>query len=673
MSPRQPTAQYSNQRDVEARHAMYRRMDHAHIEAMQNLMISAIASETGEEMPPKVRLLLSAIQGAHGGGKVVNEEFERNYLALADQLQFTGNEEARRSRVRAWVNAFEEWQVKTYHLVVITKGGEIVGYSDNKDPIYSGTKFIDLVKPIADQAVMRARETEQWRGNKEKKIKAHPGKALSAQVAWAIKQLGRHSEYVEPLPADADAVIDTNADAPEPTEEEMIAARLAKLSEYVKGRRDRMLKDEQRVNDRLCDGEMLSDAEIDGRLVVLDVHHANALKALKDSFASARQYLSKQRRVRLAHAMNFTHAGDDAEDSHAQPSNLLTDADARHGTGSGANGYYILRKFSDVPEGEVEEIIEERGGKEKLTPPPDETRINIEESELDMCEAALWWASRGVPVVPLHEVYDGICTCSCTRKKCRDGNHGCGSECESKGKHPRTIDGLKSATTDEATIRHWWVKHPTANIGGVTGGALRLVAVDVDPKSGGDANLCNLVEAHGAEWLNTFAQETGSRGSHFLFTYPPEIELRNTAGKLAVGIDTRAEGGYIVLAPSIHASGRRYAIANDGEIKPAPLWLIEELIRKPTEPPVVVVDFQERAEKRGGGIITEGSRNDRLFRVGCGIWGAGAALHKSDLYTQLLDENSARVSPPLNPSEVVQIVESIMRYPRGLPIQGGAA
>jgi hypothetical protein len=198
--------------------------------------------------------------------------------------------------------------------------------------------------------------------------------------------------------------------------------------------------------------------------------------------------------------------------------------------------------------------------------------------------------------------------------------------------------------------------------------------VDVDPKSGGDANLCSLIEAHGDGWLDTFTQETGSRGSHFLFTYPPEIELRNSAGKLAVGIDTRAEGGYIVLAPSIHASGRRYAIANAGEIKPAPSWLIEELIRKPTEQPAVVVDFQERATPRGGGLITEGTRNDRLFRVGCGIWGAGAALHKSDLYTQLLDENLARVSPPLDPSEVVQIVESIMRYPRGVPVrEGGAA
>jgi putative DNA primase/helicase len=274
-----------------------------------------------------------------------------------------------------------------------------------------------------------------------------------------------------------------------------------------------------------------------------------------------------------------------------------------------------------------------------------------------MCAAALEWARRGVPVVPLHEVYDDICTCPCTSKKCKDGKHGCGSECPSKGKHPRTADGLKSATTDEATIRRWWAKYPHANIGGVTGGVLHLVAVDVDPKSGGDANLCNLVEVHGAGWLDTFTQETGSRGSHFLFTYPADVELRNSAGKLAVGIDTRAEGGYIVLAPSLHASGRRYGIANASGIKPAPGWLIEDLTRKPHEQPETVIDFQERRHRSGGAIIAEGERNERLFRVGCGIWNEVAS--PSELYARLLDVNAERVSPPLDPSEVVKITQSI--------------
>lgn len=192
------TAQYSNQQDVEVKRAMYRRRNHADIEAMQNLIVSRIAEETEEEMPPKCRLLLSAIQGAHGGGVVVNEEFTRSYLALADQLQFTGNDEARRSRVRAWVNEFEEWQIKTYLLVSILKGGKVIGEAPDGALIRDATQFVDQIKPVADDAVMRARASELWRGNKEKGIKSHPGKALAAQVPWAMRQLSRHPDYVEP-------------------------------------------------------------------------------------------------------------------------------------------------------------------------------------------------------------------------------------------------------------------------------------------------------------------------------------------------------------------------------------------------------------------------------------------------------------------------------------------
>jgi hypothetical protein len=366
MSPRQPTEQHSNQRDVEAQRASWRRKNHAHIEAMQNLIISAIASGTGEEMPPKCRLLLSAIQGAHGGGEVINEEFSRSYLALAAQLQFTGTEDARRSRVRDWVDAFDDWQAKTYLLVSVIKGGKIIGRAEGGDPVREATRFIDHVKPIADDAVMSARATAEW--------KVNPGRALAAQSARAVKQLSRHPEYVEPVPADAVGVSD--ADAPEQTEEDLIAARLTVLREYVEGREDRMFKDEQRVNEKFCEGDLISDTEIDGRMAALDVHYAKAVGELKKSFAAARQYLSKQRRTRLVRAMNVGDAEDDAgeadqtidaADSGTLSPALFADAQARHGESGGRRGNYHTRNFLDVPDGEVEEVIGGGVGWEKLT------------------------------------------------------------------------------------------------------------------------------------------------------------------------------------------------------------------------------------------------------------------------------------------------------------------
>ena len=59
-------------------------------------------------------------------------------------------------------------------------------------------------------------------------------------------------------------------------------------------------------------------------------------------------------------------------------------------------------------------------------------------------QAALWFAAKGYPILPLHSVTEaGGCTC---------GN----SDCESVGKHPfapLAPHGLKDATVDIAIIR----------------------------------------------------------------------------------------------------------------------------------------------------------------------------------------------------------------------------
>jgi putative DNA primase/helicase len=323
----------------------------------------------------------------------------------------------------------------------------------------------------------------------------------------------------------------------------------------------------------------------------------------------------------------------------------------------------------DEADGELEEVVIEAATPPMNVPPtPDEVAVNQQVSEtqktenpFSLLEWALRWASQGIAVFPVHTAFDGICSCSR------------GSECRSIGKHPRTLNGLKEATTDPAQIRRWWQKWPDANIGGATGGAIRLLVVDVDPKSGGDASLCDLTEAHGQEWLNTLHIETGSRGSHFFYTYPPEIELRNTASKLAPGIDTRASGGYVVLPPSIHVSGRQYTIKEAAEMQSAPLWLVETLTRAPGELPAKVIDFQERRARPGGSaVFAEGERNDGLFRVACAIWGSGGAKDITDLHMQALQVNAERCSPTLTDAEVAQVVGSVARYPRGVPIREGA-
>lgn len=104
------SAAHAYQNDKAEEYARWRRRDHANIEAMQNLVIARIAEESGVEMPPNVRALISALQGAHGGGSVAYEPFSRDYLTIGAQLQFTGTSEAVRQRVRRWVDDLLRWQ-----------------------------------------------------------------------------------------------------------------------------------------------------------------------------------------------------------------------------------------------------------------------------------------------------------------------------------------------------------------------------------------------------------------------------------------------------------------------------------------------------------------------------------------------------------------------------------
>src|SRR5437762_2791989 len=80
-----------------------------------------------------------------------------------------------------------------------------------------------------------------------------------------------------------------------------------------------------------------------------------------------------------------------------------------------------------------------------------------------MRDAALAYAALGIAVFPLHHpLLDG--GCSCGAKDC----------VTSAGKHPRTYNGLKAATTDCDQIRGWWNAWPDANIGLPTGAVNEL-------------------------------------------------------------------------------------------------------------------------------------------------------------------------------------------------------
>ncbi len=270
-----------------------------------------------------------------------------------------------------------------------------------------------------------------------------------------------------------------------------------------------------------------------------------------------------------------------------------------------------------------------------------------------MLSSALEYAAQNVPVFPLFGVADGVCDCRA------------GSECKSPGKHPLarlTPRGVNDATTDPTIIRRWFTAEPRANLGAAMGGQLRLIALDIDPRNGGDASLCDLVEAHGSDWLNTLTIKTGGLGNHFLFRLPEGVEVHR--GKLAPGVDVKAAGGYLVAPPSVHATGRKYEVERNMAVADCPAWLLQELTLEPGQSPGMAVNYQERREPSSSfsaRTFLEGERNDGLRDVSYGRWRGGWATDEADLVQQLLEVNATRCVPPLETSTVIEMARRCAR------------
>ncbi len=155
---------------------------------------------------------------------------------------------------------------------------------------------------------------------------------------------------------------------------------------------------------------------------------------------------------------------------------------------------------------------------------------------------ALRYAADGFAVFPVYEPerHHGGLLCSCSKVDCR-------------GKHPRTANGVNDASTDSETIKGWWTRWPNASIGIATG-----------KRSGGLA----VVDLDGAEGISS-GKRLGLSSSvvaltgngRQLFYADIEARMKNSVKKLAEGVDTRGEGGYVVVAPSLHPNGKRYAWA----------------------------------------------------------------------------------------------------------------
>jgi putative DNA primase/helicase len=185
-----------------------------------------------------------------------------------------------------------------------------------------------------------------------------------------------------------------------------------------------------------------------------------------------------------------------------------------------------------------------------------------------MLDHALMYGEMGWSIFPVHSITDdGRCTCGPTEDCVKN---------DTAGKHPRNGGGHLEATDDLAQIGRWWTQWPDANIGLHLAGT-DLVALDVDPRNGGDETFAALEAV--VDMPQTYWHHTGGGGKHVIYLADPgvakyrgkpelyDIRKDNKRHKKR-GVDVKFNG-YVLLPPSRHKSGNRYERGSDG-IPPAP-------------------------------------------------------------------------------------------------------
>lgn len=227
-------------------------------------------------------------------------------------------------------------------------------------------------------------------------------------------------------------------------------------------------------------------------------------------------------------------------------------------------------------------------------------------------------------------------------------------------KKPISKHGFKDAITDLQKIEKYWTNNPIANIGIPT---QDLIVIDIDTIDGEKNPWLKDDPDKQIDLAKGEIQKTPRGGTHYVFKQPIGKHWRSTTSRLAHKVDTRADGGYIVVAPSIF-EGKSYKWlegmgleeAQDQLLEP-PEWLIKMLDQL-----AVAGDGapKKTTEVKEGNAIPSGQRNSALASMGGAMRRVG--MGESEILAALMAANENRCSPPLPDGEVEKIAWSVSRY-----------
>ena len=195
----------------------------------------------------------------------------------------------------------------------------------------------------------------------------------------------------------------------------------------------------------------------------------------------------------------------------------------------------------------------------------------------------------------------------------------------------------------EATIKHWFESWPNANVGIVTGAVSDAVVIDLD-----SAEAKEKIKALVPNYeLSTVPRVRTGRGGYHLFFKHPGVNVQTRVGVLPK-TDIRADGGYVVAAPSIHSNGKPYTweVSISGELPKLPPELFNLITADGSN------SHHERlnTEQKQKGV-PRGEQRVTAFKLACKFRHADVPL---DIAEKLILEFAANCEPPLPEREALE-------------------
>ena len=250
-----------------------------------------------------------------------------------------------------------------------------------------------------------------------------------------------------------------------------------------------------------------------------------------------------------------------------------------------------------------------------------------------LLQAALAYATRGWPVLPVHTPMAGGCSCR------RPG-------CAKPGKHraPRTASPTPPPTARGSQPGGPAGQTPTSRSSPATWSSSTSTAPTGAPRlsrSSATTSRCpRRCTPH-------------PQGEHLYFT-APDNTIPCSVGRLGRGLDVRGHGGYAIAPPSHHHQGQRYRWTHHAPAAPLPTWLaalltppaVPERSAAPPSPPLAGCSRSQRylhaalaGELADVAGAQPGTRNHTLNRAAfrLGQLAASGLATLDELAPQLLD------------------------------------